>query len=187
MVALYNNCEAINTSKTEFVEWAKQSGITCGLSTIRGWAANIREQTLRPQETEITRRERLLSELQIKIMIGWVLHQNGERVAVTNFSLLAQIRDFFDIDISVSTAAAYLKENGISHHRLIRAGPDVVYSFDDVCSAHLQFLREMQDQGLRERSNNELLSVDYHYNSHRSEQRSGFRREGRCRLHRSGQ
>ena len=78
LVVLYERCEEINVTKDKFVAWLNACGIKCGLSTIGKWAAKMKSGSLNEDKTAVTRRERLMTDQQIKIMIGWVLHQNAE-------------------------------------------------------------------------------------------------------------
>ena len=89
-------------------------------------------------------RSRAISDVDERIFVGWVLHQNNIGEDVTMESIVDFLKDYRDLDVSLQTVRNYCGRNGLGYHMAkIRANPVAAHT-PAQCEQAFNFIKDLQ-------------------------------------------
>ena len=90
-----------------------------------------------------------LSEVEQKVIGGWVIHQLKKKRAVTGERVRQKVRDIFGVDVSLTWVSRTMKKLGLSSHatKLVKSDEPVHNEVSEICR-FLQDIRAQIEGGL---------------------------------------
>jgi len=168
----------LGVSRAKLMDELNRLGSNLKKNTVARWVKETLLTGTAESPQKLSGNSAALSELEHRILIGWVLNQNILKEKVMRRNCAKFLKDAFDITIHPSTIGRYLNDGGITNKKQRTKGPGYKLSLTQQCKIYLDFVQDIRRKHYLDFPADHIACIDFTFTGHRSTTEFGFSARG---------
>lgn len=175
---LYEAAKSHKGGRTFLTRLIKEAGYEVTDRTLRRYRFEIEAGGTPLSDSKRTGATRSLSDAQMDVVVGFVLHKNRMNEPVSGKVIRTFCATAFGISVSKQTVSRYMSETGFTVRKSkLKAGGFTV-DFDSLVDVYWDWLQQAREDGMFNCSLSNICSIDFTFTSHRTRHETSYSLRG---------
>lgn len=178
LAKLFTNYRELGGDSQTFIKALECENISISRSSLYDYCSILKSKGTNAVNYEKKGHQRLVTDEQLRVLIGSILIDNEKRVVCQYSDILKRCKKWFQVEPSYDTVRNYCAKNGICVKRLLhKSSPDSQIPQKEVYRAHIRSAYDLQAQQVFD-DPSRVICVDFMHDSHWDEAQTGLGGKG---------